>query len=105
MRRISIPPDVELPPESARLSFTAFVLLLLAADKRFNADVRGAFAAERIANAIKNPIGGVLDLETTDAELLSEVVKAPTDGFPFRPVYLVAPYLRACIEQTGPDGS
>lgn len=99
---IKLPPPVVLDPKepTRTMSLGDLVLLMLAADRRPNADTKGALAGERIARAVQalTPASSELKLETTDGELVREIFASPSDGYPVRPVWMVASLLRAVAE-------
>lgn len=118
MREIIIPNPIQVGADDAKKEFSFFDFLkaLLLSDRRFNATMKGALAAERIAKAADNILANKdlnavfhneareayarpLVIESTDGDLLRDVCAEPTDGYPIRPAYMIVAMLRAVAEQ------
>ncbi len=98
MLKLTVPEAITLKEGTADrvYPFVDFVLGMAAIDQRFNATARSAYAAERIARALEGKYpGDVVELESTDGELLKGAASDPSNGYPVRPARFVAPYLKA----------
>lgn len=60
-------------------------------------------SAPAVPPEVLSPPAPRLLFETADGELLKEVMAEPTDGYPIKPLFVIAAYLRAVAEQTEVD--